>query len=145
VSVALIDDHLLGQVLLGEAPKALASKQRFTTGCWYLRLCQAVLAVSGSEGSLSRPFIELPPSLRERALHGPVQLPDNIGSISLRDLAPAIARLCQRHRLNMLSVEALAAASQLDADVHLSVHSPPLGKALKLERLRVRVPRTTKR
>jgi hypothetical protein len=46
--------------------------------------------------------------------------PEDIGLLSLRELGPAIARLRARHQLNILGMEALAAAGQLDADVAVS-------------------------
>jgi hypothetical protein len=51
----------------------------------------------------------------------------------LRDLGPLIGRLRVRHNLNILGVEALAAASQLEAEVFLSAPSPRLIEALEAE------------
>jgi hypothetical protein len=45
VTVALIDDRLLGAVLRGSTPRGLRRADFATTGYWYVRLCQAVLAV----------------------------------------------------------------------------------------------------
>ncbi len=47
--------------------------------------------------------------------------------------APVIARLRARHQLNILGMEALAAAVQLDARVVLSARSPRLEDALLVE------------
>ncbi len=142
MSVALIDDQLLGQVLRGRTPRSLASKELYTTGYWYVRLCQAVLGADERTGVLSRPFAELPPELREKAMNAVLELPADIGLISLRELAPTIALLRQRHQLNILSIEAVAAAARLGAQVFLSASSPLLESALHQESLSVSVSRS---
>ena len=142
MTVALIDDQFLGLVLRGRTPRALASKDLYTTGYWYVRLCQAVLGASERTGVLSRPFAGLSPELRERATNAVLELPAEIGLISLRDLAPTIARLRHHHQLNILGIEALAAATRLRAHVFLSARSPLLESALKQESLTVRAPRS---
>lgn len=139
MTVALIDDQLLGQVLRGRTPRSLAAKNLYTTGCWYVRLCQAVLGAHQRSGMLSGPFAELSPDLRDRALSAVLDLPDDIGLVSLRQLGPTIAQLRKHHQLNILGIEALAAASQLGAHVFLSAPSPKLESALKLENLKVKV------
>ncbi len=54
--------------------------------------------------------------------------------MSLRSLAPLIGRLRSRHRqLNLLSIEALAAALHLNAQVYLLTPTPPLQDALAAE------------
>ena len=139
MTVALIDDQLLGQVLRGRKPKPLAAKELYTTGYWYVRLCQAALGANERTGVLSRPFAELSPDLRDKALAAVLDLPDNIGMVSLRDLGPTIAQLRQNHQLNILGIEALAVAAILDAHVFLSASSPLLESALKSESLKVKV------
>lgn len=145
MTVALIDDQHLGTVLRGEAPRALASKELYTTGYWYVRLCQAVLGAQERMGTLSKPFAELPEELRERALAAVLELPADIGMVSMRELGPTIARLRQDHQLNILGIEALAAATHLGADVYLSASSPQLEQALRAKDLRVRVNPPAKR
>jgi hypothetical protein len=139
VTNALIDDQLLGTVLRGRRPKVLRAKQLYTTGYWYVRLCQAALGAQARTGVLSGPFVALPERQRERALAAVLELPDDIGLISLRDLGPTIAELRRRHQLNILSIEALAAATRLDAQVYLSAPSPHLEEALRSVKLTVRV------
>ena len=128
----VVDDQLLSIVLRGERlPGQLdSSGPIFTTGYWYVRLCQAALGVVDRPGALSRPFAALPPDRRERALAAVLELPDEIGLISLRELAPVIAQLRARHQLNILSIEAVAAAVHLGATVALSARSPRLEAAL---------------
>jgi hypothetical protein len=137
----VIDDQLLSIVLRGERlPGQLdSSGPIFTTGYWYVRLCQAALGVIDRPGALSRPFEALPPDRRERALAAVLELPDDIGLISLRELGPVIAQLRARHQLNILSIEAVAAAVHLDAAVALSTSSPRLEAALAAEGRAVQV------
>lgn len=139
MTVALIDDQLLGHVLRGRPPRSLAKKELFTTGYWYVRLCQAVLGADERSGVLSRPFSDLTPNLRNRAVNALLDLPENVGMVSLRQLGPTIAQLRQHHQLNILGAEALAAASLLGAEVFLSAPSPMLEAALKSENLKVKV------
>jgi len=128
----LVDDRVLSGLLRGEPPP-LPEEPVYTTGCWYVRLCQATLSSTVS-GTLSGTFAELPPRLLPGALFSLLELPDEIGLLSLRTLAPLIGQLRTRHRrLNLLSVEALAAALYLHADVYLLTSSPPLQEALAAE------------
>jgi DNA-binding transcriptional ArsR family regulator len=134
----LIDDQLLSRVLRGGAPP----KRReavYTTGYWYVRLCQAVLGTAERSGVLSSSFSALPAPTRERALSRLLELPDTIGLLSLRELGPTIGHLRQRHDLNVLGIEALAAALHLGADVYLSAPSPRLETALRAEGHRVTI------
>ena len=139
MTVVLIDDQLLGAVLRGQPPRVLASKELYTTGYWYVRLCQAVLGAQERAGVLSRPFVELPDELRQRSLAAVLELPADIGLLSLRELGPTIAQLRQHNQLNILSIEALAAATRLQANVHLSGPSPLLEEALRAANLKVKV------
>jgi hypothetical protein len=136
--IQLVDDQLLSAVLRGTAPPDPRAGV-FTTGFWYVRLCHAVLGAADRTGVLSAPFAALPRPQRDRATQLLVELPDSIGLLSLRALAPSIGRLRSRHDLNILGMEALAAAIQLQADVYLSAASPRLEAALRSEGLRVEV------
>ena len=98
-----------------------------------------MLTAASQPGRLSGPFLDLPEGAREQAIDALLALPDSIGLLSLRDLGPAIGRLRSRHQLNILALEALAAASSLDAHVHLSATSPRLEAALAAEGLTVTV------
>lgn len=121
----LVDDRELARRLRNSPG---TSEEFYTTGCWYVRLCQAVVASRG--GQLSAPLLQLTAARREAALRAILELPATIGLVSMRDLAPRIGQLRNNHRLNLLSAEALAAAVHLEADVHLSVPSPRLEAAL---------------
>jgi hypothetical protein len=74
-----------------------------------------------------------------RSIAAVIELPDSIGLISLQELGPVIGRLRRDHDLNVLGMEALAAATQLEATVFLSASSPLLEAALAQEGRRVRV------
>lgn len=130
--IQLVDDQILGRILRGEAPPGPGGDV-FTTGYWYVRLCQAVLNASERTGVLSTPFAALPEHARIRAVRALLELPDEIGLLSLRDLGPLIGQLRARHDLNILGMEALAAATRLGADVFLSASSPRLEAALRAE------------
>ena len=132
----LVDDQVLGVILRGDPPPD-ADAQVFTTGLWYVRLCQAVLGSIARRGVLSGPFSALPSPARERATRRLLELPNSVGLLSLRTLGPLIGQLRQRHDLNILGMEALAAARDLRADVHLSAASPRLEAALHAEGLHV--------
>ncbi len=138
MTVALIDDQALGTVLRDQTPRVLRRRQLATTGHWYVRLCQAALRSSGHAGALSGPFAGLPPEQRDRAVDLLLELPPEIELLSLRQLAPDIGRLRVDHQLNILSIEALAAAKALDAEVFLSAPSPKLETALTTEGCRWR-------
>jgi hypothetical protein len=138
--IQLIDDQLLGRVLRRDGPPH-SGAEVFTTGYWYVRLCQAVLNASGRTGILSAPFVALPEYERSLAINGLLELPDEIGLLSLRELGPVIGQLRARHDLNILSMEALAAATRLGAAVFLSAPSPRLEAALKAEGVGVTVAR----
>jgi hypothetical protein len=84
-------------------------------------------------GVLSGPFASLPGEGRARAIEGLLTLPASIGLLSLRELGPLIGRLRARHDLDILAMEALAAATRLGAEVFLSAPSPLLLDALRAE------------
>ena len=130
--IQLVDDQRLGTILRGGAPPRRQADV-FTTGYWYVRLCQAVLGAGNRTGVLSAPFASLPDAARVRVVQALVELPDMIGLVSLRELGPLIGHLRQRHELNILSMEVLAAAVHLQAHVYLSAPSPRLQEALKSE------------
>lgn len=138
--IHLVDDQRLSQILRG-ADRPDLEGDLFTTGYWYVRLCQAVVAAADRTGVLSEPFAALPPPQRERAVQSLIELPESIGLLGLRTLAPTIGTLRRRHDLNILGMEVLAAAVHLGADVHLSAASPRLEAALEREERRVVVER----
>jgi hypothetical protein len=96
-------------------------------------LCQAV--VRGAGGQLSAPVLALPPSQRKRVMQAILELPDRINILSWKEVGPVMAsQLAGPGRgLNLLSREALAAATILDAEVTMA---PGNENHLLLEALR---------
>lgn len=122
MTVALIDDHLLLRVLLDDEPSALrpAGTRLATTGLWYHRLCRA-LADQAVIGAMSRRLGAVADEVAMATLAAVIDLPDTVELVSLRTLGWPMAQLVHaRGRLNLLSLEALAAARHLTADICLA-------------------------
>jgi hypothetical protein len=140
----LLDDRLLLDHLLDGGSiglRALCRRRTVaTTGLWYYRLCHAIRS-DIVVGALSGPFLSAPIDVRAQAGAALVRLPEHVELVSLRDLAPTMAELVDRHRLNVLSLEALAAALNLGADLALAEGSenPTLIEAAESERVRVHI------
>lgn len=118
----LIDDHLVLRTLLGEAPERLVDSgaRLFTTGLWYHRLCRA-LTDDAVTGVLSRMLGDVEPAVGAGVVAQVAELPDEIGLVSLRALGwPMGELLHDGPRPNLLSLEALAAARYLDAEIVLA-------------------------
>ena len=91
-----------------------------TTGLWYHRLCRA-LADEKLIGSISKQLGDVEDAVAAAVLGTVIDLPDAIELISLRTLGWPMGELVHTGaRLNLLSLEALAAARQLSADVCLA-------------------------
>jgi len=144
VTTTLIDDHVLGRWLTDSLAaadrRALRGSDVFTTGCWYYRLCHAIRS-DAVIGALSGPFDDVPPAVRVEAVAALARLPESIGLTSLRALAPLMAELVEDHPLNLLALEALAAATHLGATVVVDStnRSPALLAALNATGLKSRV------
>ncbi len=90
-----------------------------TTTSWYYRACRA--AVSGGGGHLSGPFSALDSARQEAAIQALLVLGNDVGLPDPRPLVPEMVGVHRRHpRLNLLNVEAAAAARLLDTRVLLS-------------------------
>lgn len=114
--VVLDDRLLIEQLLVGLDPGDVAL---YTTTYWYCRACRA--AVSGAGGQLSGPFERLDRDQQELAILSLLDLPEEIGLPEPRATVPAMAHAARRHpRLNLLNLEAVAAAATLDAAIWLS-------------------------
>ena len=111
----LVDDQTIAGLLRDDIVWPL--DRVFTTGHWYLRLCQAV--VRGAGGALSRPLLSLPPARRVTVLRAVLELPEGVEMVSWREVAPTMASQLEGpgRGLNLLSREALAVASLLQAQV----------------------------
>jgi hypothetical protein len=119
----IVDDHLLLRMLLDEEPSdlRLPGARVFATGLWYHRLCRA-LNNDSVTGVMSRSLGRAVPGVATAALRSISSLPETIGLISLRELAWPMARLLDEGvRLNLMSLEALAAAEHLGAELCLAI------------------------
>ena len=109
----LVDDRLLRTMLMAQEPDSLVRLRRHgpaaTTSCWLYRLCQAVIDPSIA-GTLSGPITAMPPTTRDEVVTRIARLPPEVERVSWREIAWSMADLVQRHRLNLLALEALAAA-----------------------------------
>jgi hypothetical protein len=122
LSVVLVDDHLLLRLLLGDEPTGLRSPATAiaTTGLWYHRLCRA-LADQTVVGSMSRRLGAVDDDVAASVLASVIELPDSMQLVSLRTLGWPMAELVRSGaRLNLLSLEALAAARHLSAEICLA-------------------------
>ena len=118
----IVDDHLLLQILLNEEPPNLRvpGARIFTTGLWYHRLCRAV-SIYEVTGAMSRRLGRADHVVAASAARAITTLPENIGFMSLRELAWPMAQLLQDGvRLNLMSLEALAAAERQRAELCLA-------------------------
>jgi len=120
-SAVVVDDHLLLRVLLGDEPSQLRPRggRLITTGLWYHRLARA-LANPTVTGALSRSLGGVDGQLAAAAITAVIDLPETVGLASLRTLAWPMARLlADGARLNLMSLEALAAAHHHGAAICL--------------------------
>ena len=117
----IVDDHLLLQILLNEEPPdfSIPGARIFTTGLWYHRLRRAV-SIHEVTGAMSRRLGRADPVVAAAAARAITTLPETIGLMSLRELAWPMAQLLQDGvRLNLMSLEALAAAERQRAELCL--------------------------
>jgi hypothetical protein len=118
----IIDDHLLLRLLLEDEPPELRPNGAAigTTGLWYHRLCRA-LSDQTVVGSISRRLGQVDKSVAAGVIEAVIELPDSIELLSLRSLGWPMADLVHGGaRLNLLSLEALAAARHLSAEICLA-------------------------
>lgn len=137
--MVVIDDALLLHVLAGTAaPELLETRRRGevgTTGSWYWRAARA--AVGSGHGTLSPRVDALAPVAQDAVRAGMGNLPTEIALISLRHLVPIMARLPRP--ANLLTLEAVAAARLLEADLLVSTTSVLLEDLAAAAGVRVRV------
>lgn len=137
MSVVLLDDHLLLRILLNDEPSSLRPEPASlaTTGLWYHRLCRA-LGDQTVIGSMSRMLGGVEESVAESVLGLVIELPDSIQTVSLRTLSWPMGQLISSGaRLNLLALEALAAAQHLTAEICLAevdANAPLRSAALEL-------------
>lgn len=120
--IVIIDDHLLLRVLLQDEPPELRPDGAViaTTGLWYHRLCRA-LSDQTVVGSISRRLGHVENTVAADVIRAVIELPEAIELLSLRSLGwPMAEVLHEGARLNLLSLEALAAAKHLGAEICLA-------------------------
>ena len=107
--------------LVGERVR-LPRSDLYTTSYWYYRACRA--AVVGGSGQLSGPFSRLAAAEQAVAIQAMLTLPDDVLLADPRLLVPEMVTVHQRHpQLNLMNLEAAAAARVLDARVLLSARA----------------------
>ncbi len=109
---AVIDDHLLRDLLAGDVSGGLAQvlvdHEPATTNLFLLRLCRSVVSATG--GALTGSWS----SSARRALGRQLAiLPEDIEVVPVRTLAFRMAEVADQHRLSSLGAEAVAAAEYL--------------------------------
>jgi hypothetical protein len=115
----LLDDRLLIEELLLGLDLGRQRPAIYTTSYWHYRACRA--AVAGAGGKLSGPFELLPAKQQEQAILSLLELRDDIALPDPRETVPVMAQFAGRHpKLNLLNLEAAAAAFTLRAEVWLS-------------------------
>ena len=105
-----------------DEPDALRSPgaRLSTTGLWHHRLCRS-LANPSVTGTLSRLLGDVPSPVARSTIGAVNSLPPEIGLLSLREFGwPMSEILHAGHHLNLLSLEALAAARSIGAEICLA-------------------------
>lgn len=109
---ALLDDHLLRDVLADDLSRSLRSLLRrhepATTNLYLHRLCRSVVSARG--GALTGLW---PPEQRRELGRRLSSLPDEIQVVPMRELAFRMAEIAGAHRVSTLGAEAVAAAEGL--------------------------------
>ncbi len=111
---AILDDHLLRDLLADDTPTELAEilgrHEPATTNYYLYRLCRSVVSAAG--GALTGAW----GAEQRRALGSRlVQLPRDVEVVPMRTLAYRMAELASVYRVSTLGAEAIAAAENLDA------------------------------
>jgi len=114
VSRAILDDHLLRDLLAGDAPgelvDLLAAYEPATTNLYLYRLARSVASARG--GALTGGWsAEHRRSLGAKLL----TLPDDIEIVPLKTITFRMADIAASHRVSTLGAECVAAAAHLDA------------------------------
>ncbi len=114
MSRAILDDHLLRDLLADEVPPALATilarSEPATTNLYLFRLSRSVVAASG--GALTGSW-----SAEQRAALGSrlLTLPESIEIVPMRTISFRMAEIAETHRVSTLGAECVAASEHLDA------------------------------
>ena len=129
MTVALLDDHLLRDLLAGdpgaELAELLGDHEPATTNHYLYRLCKSVVAASG--GALTGSW---PAARRQELGRRLLALPNGVRVVPMRQLAYRMAEIATTGRLSTLGAEAVAAAQDLNAP--LCVWQGDDGPAIRL-------------
>jgi hypothetical protein len=118
VTRAILDDHLLRDLLADDIPEELdellAGHEPATTNHYLYRLCRSVVSAPGG------PLTGAWSAERRRALGARlVELPAGVEVVPMRALAYRIAELSGEYPVSTLGAEAIAASERLDAPLRL--------------------------
>jgi hypothetical protein len=109
---AVLDDHLLRDLLADDVAPALASVLRrhepATTNLYLFRLCRSLVASTG--GPLTRSWTS---EQRRRLAAELTTVPPEVRVVPMVDLSHRMAELATDHRVSTLGAEALAAAEHV--------------------------------
>ena len=109
MSVVVVDDHLLGDIIGEMVPHSLSILLRrnnvATTNLYYFRLCRA--ALSGRGGVLTGLWSS---ERRQQAIRSLAALPPDIEVVPMQALSFRMAELARDQHLSALGAEAVAAA-----------------------------------
>lgn len=118
MSQALLDDHLLRDLLADEVGDGLArvlhEHEPATTNLYLFRLSKSVVSARG--GSLTGSWR---PEQRRDLGRVLVTLPPSVEIVPLRQLTYRMAEIGDAHRVSTLGAEAVAAAEHLGAPLHV--------------------------
>jgi hypothetical protein len=114
VTRAILDDHLLRDLLANDIPEELdeilAGHEPATTNHYLYRLCKSVVSAAG--GALTGTWS----TDRRRALGARLlELPVHIEVVPMRTLAYRMAEFSGEYSVSTLGAEAIAASAHLDA------------------------------
>jgi hypothetical protein len=116
VSRALVDDHLLRDLLADDVPRALArvlsEYEPATTNHYLYRLCRSVVSARG--GALTGAWN---PEQRRALGAQLLSLPSDVEVVPMRTLAFRMAEISAEHRVSTLGAECIAASEHLNAPV----------------------------
>ncbi|MBI2710313.1 MAG: hypothetical protein HYX34_11550 [Actinobacteria bacterium] len=109
---ALLDDHLLRDILADDLSRSLSTLLRrhepATTNLYLHRLCKSVVSARG--GALTGAWL---PERRRELGRRLSSLPREIQVVPMRTLAFRMAEIADAHRVSTLGAEAVAAAQSL--------------------------------
>jgi hypothetical protein len=132
VSRAVLDDHLLRDLLADDVPstlaRVLAKHEPATTNYYLYRLCKSVVSAAG--GSLTGTW-----SAEQRRALGMrlLSLPTDIEVVPMQTLAFRMAEIAAAHRVSTLGAECIAAAEHLGAPLYVWIgdDGPGIRAAMK--------------